>query len=69
MNQLAALREKANLLQEDVAAALKIDRSTVAKWESGASSPRADKLPALARLYGCTIDALFRETTDDERAV
>lgn len=69
MNQLAALREKANLLQEDVAAALKIDRSTVAKWETGASSPRTDKLPALAQLYGCTIDALFSKITDDEKAV
>ena len=66
MNQLTALREKANLRQDDVAAALNIDRSTVAKWETGVASPRTDKLPALARLYRCSIDDLFRKPIDNE---
>lgn len=69
MNQLTAMREKANLSQEDVAAALKIDRSTVAKWETGAAYPRADKLPAIAALYGCSIDELFRGPTNNDKAV
>lgn len=66
MSQLTELRIRANLLQEEVAAALNINRSTVAKWETGVSSPRADKLPALARLYGCSIDELFKAAKDDE---
>lgn len=53
------LRIRAGLLQEDVAAAMNIDRSSVAKWESGEVKPRADKLPALAKLFGCTIDDLL----------
>lgn len=52
-------RERAELRQEDVANAMQIDRSTVAKWETGESMPRADKLPDLARLFGCSIDDLF----------
>lgn len=69
MNQLTARREKAGLSQEEVALALKIDRSTVAKWETGASYPRADKLPAIAALYGCSIDALFRDSSSEDKAV
>jgi transcriptional regulator with XRE-family HTH domain len=45
--------------QESVAKELNVDRSTVAKWESGEAMPRADKLPALAKLFGCSIDDLF----------
>ena len=69
MIQLTAMREKANLSQEKVAVALKIDRSTVAKWETGVAYPRADKLPAIAALYGCSIDELFRAPTNNDEAV
>ena len=69
MNQLTAMREKANLSQEEVAVALKIDRSTVAKWETGVAYPRADKLPAISALYGCSIDELFRAPTNNDKAV
>ena len=55
------MRIKANLLQQDVAQALEIDRSTVAKWETGESLPRADKLKDIARLYSCTVDELLAE--------
>jgi len=60
MSYLAQLRIKANLTQEDVAAALSIDRSTVAKWETGKAYPQTNKLPQLSALYGCSIDDLFR---------
>ena len=69
MDQLTVMRERAGLSQEEGAAALKIDRSTVAKWETGASYPRADKLPAIAALYGCSIDALFRDSSNEDKAV
>lgn len=59
--KLKEMRIKANLLQQDVAQALEIDRSTVAKWETGESLPRADKLKDIARLYGCTVDELLTE--------
>lgn len=56
---LKEMRLKANLLQQDVADALKINRSTVAKWETGETLPRADKLMDIAKLYGCSVDDLL----------
>jgi transcriptional regulator with XRE-family HTH domain len=53
------LRLQANLLQQDVANKLGVDRSTVAKWETGGAMPRVDKLKDIAKLYGCTIDELL----------
>jgi transcriptional regulator with XRE-family HTH domain len=59
MNRFADLRKKAKLNQEDIAAALGVDRSTVAKWETGVAFPRGDKLPAVAKAYRCEIKDLF----------
>ena len=39
--------------QQEVAKILGIRASTVSKWENGLSKPRASRLPALAKLYGC----------------
>lgn len=58
-------RTHAGLRQEDIAAELGIDRSTVAKWEAGESLPRADKLPQLARLLNCTVDELLGDGERD----
>lgn len=52
-------REKAGLTRPDVARALDVDLAAVFRWESGASFPRAAKLPMLADLFSCTIDQLF----------
>lgn len=60
MSQLALLRTRANLTQEAVAEALRVDRSAVAKWETGKAYPKTGKLPQLAALYGCSIDDLLR---------
>ncbi len=56
---LKELREKANLTQESLAKLINVDRSTIAKWETGAASPRSDKLPTHANVLNCTIDDLF----------
>ena len=66
MNPFAKARIKANLRQEQAADALHIERSTVAKWETGKAKPRADKLPAIARLYQCSIGELLSTNEDDE---
>lgn len=63
MTNIANLQLQAGLTQTAISEALKIDRSTVAKWESGEANPRADKLPALAELLGCSIDDLFDKTS------
>ena len=45
--------------QREVAKILGVRESAVSKWERGVSKPRADKLPMLAKLYGCTIEELL----------
>lgn len=52
-------REKAGLTQQDLANELGVGQSTVAMWETQNSLPRTDKLPALAKILGCTIDDLL----------
>lgn len=57
---LKLVRTKAKLTQAQVAAALNVNQSAVAYWETNRAKPRADKLPALARLFGCTIEELLQ---------
>lgn len=57
--KIQILREKAGLSKVDVARRLGLDLSTVCHWESGVAVPRADKLPVLADLFGCSIDELY----------
>ncbi len=55
------LREALGLSQAMLAQKLNITQSTVAMWEIGENSPRADKLPQIAKVFGCTIDELFNK--------
>lgn len=55
------LRVSKNLTQEELASKLKINRTTVAMWESGESLPRAKTLIELARIFDCTVDEILRE--------
>lgn len=57
--KIKQLRESKKYNQNDLAEALGVDRSAVAKWESGEVLPRTDKLPKLAEVLGCSIDELF----------
>ncbi len=57
--RLKVVRQSTGLTQEDVAKALNVSRTAVAMWESGSVNPTADKLPAIAALYGCSIDELY----------
>lgn len=62
---ISSRRQSKGLTQQRLADELRINRSTVAMWEAGESFPRADKLPQLARILGCTINDLFE---DNEKA-
>jgi transcriptional regulator with XRE-family HTH domain len=33
----------------------------VCQWENGDALPKADKLVAIAKLYGCTVEELLKE--------
>lgn len=58
---MKSCREKAGLSREQVSLALDISKDAIKKWEIGKSMPVASKLPDIAKLYGCTIDDLFKE--------
>lgn len=62
MNNIKAIRLNKKVTQNEIAKRLEIDRSAVAKWESGESLPRADKLPELAKILNCTVDDLLKST-------
>lgn len=59
---IKTMRKKAGIRQIDLAETLGIHQTTVAKWETGEASPQADKIPELAKVLGCKIDDLFKET-------
>jgi len=66
--QIQALRENAGLSKVEVARHLDVGISAVCHWESGKAIPRADKLPELADLFGCSIDALFGRDPPDGKS-
>ena len=56
---ISAHRRKLGLTQEGLAQKLGVTNQAVSKWESGQSCPDIALLPAIADLFGITIDALF----------
>lgn len=56
---LRAARVNAGYSQAQAAQKLNIGLKTIQNWESGASSPRADKLPEICGLYGCAMDDII----------
>ena len=61
MNRIRELRQEKQLSQEELARLLGVDRSSVARWETGSNNPRMEKLIALARIFGCSLDELVQE--------
>jgi len=54
-----AHRMSASLTQEEAAKVLGVGRTAISMWECGDAHPRAEMLPDIARLYGCTVDELL----------
>lgn len=65
--RIKELREAAGLTQAEVARVMGVDPAAVARWDTGQLLPRAAKLPRLADLFGCTIDALYGRESPPER--
>lgn len=59
---IAQLRKDAKMKQADLAQAMGVDRSTIAKWESGISAPKSAVLPKLANVLGCSIEKLYESS-------
>ena len=60
---LKRLRLAKKLTQEQAAEALGVSAQSISRWERGTSLPDATMLPGIARLYGVTIDDLYREAS------
>lgn len=57
--RIKEIREAAGLTRIQVADRLGVTVVAVRKWETGLAMPNAYKLPVLADLLGCSIDALY----------
>lgn len=56
---LVKFRKKANMSQLELADKLGVSQQAVAKWEAEVCFPRAELLPRLAEILGCTVDELL----------
>lgn len=56
-------RKSANLTMAQAAEILDVTPAAICQWETGKTMPKAEKLPEIAKAYGCTIDDLMKEDT------
>lgn len=61
MQTLKVLRTKANQTQADVAKAIGVDRTTYAKYESGASEPSIEMMQRMAKHYNVSVSYIMGE--------
>lgn len=54
------LRRSKKMTQEELSSLLNVSRTTVTMWETGKALPRAELLPNLAQILGCTVDELLK---------
>ncbi len=57
---LAALRRAQGLTQQEIADRLSVSNRAVSRWERDEAAPDISLLPAIADLYGITVDELLR---------
>ena len=58
-NNIANLRKKKGITQEQLATALNISPQAVSKWETNTSQPDTQMLPLIAKYFEVSIDYLF----------
>ena len=58
-NNIADLRKKKGITQEQLAIALNISPQAVSKWETNTSQPDTQMLPLIAKYFDVSIDYLF----------
>ena len=61
MNNIRTIRKKIGMTQMQLSERLHISRAAVAMWETGKSMPRADMLPQIADVLGCTVNELYAD--------
>nr|QGT51274.1 hypothetical protein Firmicute1046_3500 [uncultured Firmicutes bacterium] len=61
MRGIEIQRKKQHFTQCELAHRIGVSQANISQWEKGEALPRADKLPALAKILNCTIEDLFGE--------
>ena len=56
---LLELRKRENLTQEELAEKLFVTRQAVSRWEAGETTPNAETLKSLSRLFNVSINTLL----------
>lgn len=64
MNNMKRCREKAGFTQKEVAISLKVSVQSVSFWEKGERVPSLENAIALAKMYNCSLDAMFMDDTE-----
>ena len=58
---ISVAREKRGITQAELADSLCVTQGAISQWETGRSFPRAELMPKLADIHGCTVDELLRK--------
>ena len=66
---IAMLRRKQGWSQEQFAERVGVSRQTVSKWETGTSVPELEKLVAISRCFGVTVDQLLGSCSAEQETV
>lgn len=67
MERLRQLRLEKKATQQEVAAAVAVDRTTYVKWETGKNSPPINSLEALAEYFNTSTDYLLGRSVNKEK--
>ena len=63
-DRLRTLRQRANMSQPELAAALGVSNGCVGNWEVGARQPRKEQEEAIADLFNVSLDYLAGRTNE-----
>lgn len=66
MRGLNTMRRRAGLTVAELAERLSVNRATIYFWEAGRYWPKAEYLPRIAEILGCSIDDLFFAGLDED---
>ena len=64
--KLYTLRKQKGLSQEELAYRLNVSRQTISKWEMGDSTPDMEKLMAISRFFGVSLDELVMDKSSQQ---
>ena len=59
-DQIALLRKKSGLSQEELGEKIGVSRQAVSKWESGKAVPELENLKELSRIFGVSLSELLQ---------